>query len=69
MFIGGVYMQGITTNKKELELKIEGVNEISISHTASSKSFAASVHLAEHQQRLNCSQDYEQAVTTPNVAA
>tara|TARA_B100000674_G_C37698338_1_gene849321 strand:+ start:154 stop:621 length:468 start_codon:yes stop_codon:yes gene_type:complete len=48
-------MQGITTNKKELELKIEGVNEISISHTASSKSFATSVHLVEHQQRLNFS--------------
>ena len=50
-------MQGITLNKKELQLKIDGVNEISISHTDSSKSFTASAHLGEHQNRQHFSSE------------
>ena len=50
-------MHGITLNKKELQLKIDGVNEICISHTDSSKSFTASVHPGEHQQRHHFSSE------------
>ena len=50
-------MHGTTLNKKELKLQIDGVNEISISHTDSSKSFTASVHPGEHQQRHHFSSE------------
>ena len=50
-------MHGTTLNKKELQLKIDSFNEISISHTDSSKSFTASVHRAEHQKRQHFSSE------------
>ena len=50
-------MHGITLNNKELQLKIDGVNEISVNHTDSSKSFKTSVHLGEHQRRQNFSSE------------
>ena len=50
-------MHGTTLNKKELQLKIDSFNEISISHTDSSKSFNASVHRAEHQKRQHFSSE------------
>ena len=50
-------MHGITLNKKELQLKIDGVNEILVSHVDSSKSFTTSVHQGEHQLRQNFSSE------------
>ena len=50
-------MHGTTLNKKELQLTIDSFDEISISHTDSSKSFKASVHRAEHQKRQHFSSE------------
>ena len=50
-------MHGTTLNKKELQLKIDSFNEISISHKDSSKSFNVSVHRAEHQKRQHFSSE------------
>lgn len=48
-------MRGVTLNKRELELKIESVEEISVTHTSSFRSFRTSLNKSEHTDRNNFS--------------
>lgn len=50
-------MRGITLNKRELKLKIESAEEISITHTSCFRSITTSTRESEHLERNNFSSE------------